>query len=112
MLTTDIGLLAEDAVVDYLLNSNYDIIARNWKTKTCEIDIIAYKNKTIYFVEVKYRKRLRQGAGFDYIDARKLRRMEYAAQLWVCKHNWYGEYVLSGASVYGCEYTVDFIKQI
>lgn len=112
MQTTTIGLLAEDAVVEFLQNKDYDIIAKNWKTKTCEIDIIAYKNQTIHFVEVKYRKGERQGAGFDYINTRKLRRMEYAAQLWICKNNWYGEYVLSGASVSGIDYAVEFVKQI
>ncbi|MGI9028352.1 MAG: YraN family protein [Candidatus Saccharimonadales bacterium] len=112
MQTTTIGRLAEDAVVDFLQNSDYDIIARNWKTRTCEVDIIAYKKQRLHFVEVKYRSRLGQGIGFDYIDTRKLRRMEYAAQLWVCKHNWYGEYVLSGASVVGIDYEVSFIAQI
>lgn len=112
MQTTNIGLLAEDAVIDFLQNKDYDIIARNWKTKTCEIDIIAYKNQTIHFVEVKYRKSTQQGRGFDYINVRKLRRMEYAAQLWICKNNWYGEYVLSGASVADDEFTVDFVRQI
>lgn len=112
MLTTSIGLLAEDAVLEYLQNNDYDVIAKNWKTKTCEIDIIAYKNQRMHFVEVKYRSRLGQGIGFDYIDTRKLRRMEYAAQLWVCKHNWYGEYVLSAASVFGPNYEITFIGQV
>jgi Holliday junction resolvase-like predicted endonuclease len=112
MLTTSTGLLAEDAVVEFLQNNDYDIIGKNWKTKTCEIDIIAYKNQTIHFVEVKYRQNIIQGVGYDYIDARKLRRMEYAAQLWICKHDWYGEYVLSAASVFGIDFEVEFISQI
>ncbi len=112
MLTANAGRLAEDAVVEFLQNQDYDIIARNWRTQTCEIDIIAYKEQQIHFVEVKYRSQPFQGLGFDYIDTRKLRRMEYAAQLWVCKHNWYGEYVLSGASVSGLDYSVEFIRQI
>lgn len=112
MLTTEVGLLAEDAVVSYLQDNEYDIIAKNWKTKTCEIDIVVYKNSTVHFVEVKYRAGPAQGQGFDYINRRKLRRMEYAAELWVCKHNWYGEYVLSGASVYGPDFKVEFIQRI
>lgn len=112
MHTTDIGLLAEDAVVEYLQNNDYDIVDKNWKTKSCEIDIIAYKNQTIHFIEVKYRKNIHNGIGYDYIDLRKLRRMEYAAQLWICKHNWYGQYTLSGASVSGPDYEVKFISEI
>lgn len=112
MLTTEIGLQAEEAVVEYLQSNGYDIIAKNWKTKTCEVDIIAYKNQMIYFVEVKYRSTQHQGRGFDYINKRKIRRMNYAAQLWVYKNNWYGGYALSAASVSGGDYTVEFTEQI
>lgn len=109
---TDRGNLAENAAAAFLQGSGYDIIARNWKTKTCEIDIIAYKDRRIYFIEVKYRSTAGQGSGYDYINSFKLRRMRYASQLWVCKHNWYGEYVLSGASVSGPDYAVQFLEQV
>lgn len=51
------GLLAEDQASNYLLNKGYIIIAKRYKTKFGEIDLIAKKHNTIVFVEVKYRKR-------------------------------------------------------
>jgi Holliday junction resolvase-like predicted endonuclease len=83
----------------------FEIIDRNWKTKVCEIDIIASKDKVIYFVEVKYRSSLSQGGGFEYIAAKKLKQMAFAAEVWKQNHNWYGDCRLMAAAVSGvnCE---------
>ena len=43
----------ENRATDYLLSKGFAIIERNWRTKGGEIDIIAYKNDTIVFLEVK-----------------------------------------------------------
>ena len=55
MRTTQLGQVAEGAVADELQTQGYRIVDRNWKTKVCEIDIVASKDKVIYFVEVKFR---------------------------------------------------------
>lgn len=48
------GHVGEDAALEYLISKNFSILARNFKTKTGEIDIIAKSiDKTIVFVEVK-----------------------------------------------------------
>lgn len=112
MSTTKIGNKAEKMAAEYLVGRGYQIISTNWRTKTCEIDIIAYKNKIIFFVEVKYRSSLLQGDGFAYINRTKLRRMEYAARLWVARHNWKGNYCLSAASVYGPDFKVKYFENI
>lgn len=51
-----IGNKAEDQAADYLKRQGYKIIERNYNLPCGEIDIIAKKNKTLVFVEVKYRK--------------------------------------------------------
>ena len=53
MNTKEIGEKGEDRAVNYLMSKGFAIIERNWRTKGGEIDIIAYKNDTIVFVEVK-----------------------------------------------------------
>ncbi|MBI2775582.1 YraN family protein [Candidatus Dependentiae bacterium] len=50
-----IGQLGEDAAVQHLLSNNYTIVARNFRKKGGEIDIIAQKKDLIVFVEVKTR---------------------------------------------------------
>lgn len=53
MNTKEVGNYGEDRAADYLLKNGFKIIQRNWRTRTGEIDIIAYINQTIVFVEVK-----------------------------------------------------------
>lgn len=53
MNTKITGNAGEEKAVKYLSEKSYQILARNWRTRTGEIDIIAYKDETIVFVEVK-----------------------------------------------------------
>ncbi len=101
MNTTQSGSLAENAVARELSRQGYEIVGQNWKTKIAEIDVIAKKHKTIYFVEVKYRKTEAAGDGFDYITSQKLRHMRRAAEAYIEFSGWEGEYTLLAASVVG-----------
>lgn len=55
MTTKDLGRRGEDAVNNYLLKLGYTIIARNYRRKCGEIDLIACKGDLISFVEIKTR---------------------------------------------------------
>lgn len=112
MKHNDDGNKAEEAVAEHLQSRGYKIKDRNWKTKQCEIDIVAEKDGCIYFVEVKYRSNTSQGSGFDYITPAKQRQMAFAADYWVAQNRWEGEYVLSGAEVLGSSYVVEFIEEV
>ncbi|HET7827497.1 MAG TPA: YraN family protein [Candidatus Saccharimonadales bacterium] len=105
MKTTEQGLAAEQAVADLLEQAGFEIIDRNWKTMVCEIDIVAEKDEVVYLVEVKYRSSSAQGDGFEYIADQKLRRMNFAAEVWRQHHSWSGDYRLLAAAVSGrqCE---------
>lgn len=101
MRTSAIGQRAELAVAQYLAQCGYKILARNWKTKICEIDIIARKDDIIYFVEVKYRAGEDQGTGFEYIGPKKMQQIGFAARVWCQNNDWEGDYRLLGAEVSG-----------
>jgi uncharacterized protein (TIGR00252 family) len=73
MKTTFIGQSAEERVAKLLEKAGFKILARNWRTRICEIDIVANKNKIIYFVEVKFRSSEKQGSGLEYITPKKLK---------------------------------------
>jgi ribonuclease HII len=73
---------AETAMANYLVSKGFNILERNWKTKFCEIDIVAEKDGTIYFIEVKHRKTTRQGGGIGAVTPKKLHKMTFAAQLY------------------------------
>ena len=51
--TPQTGKDGENRATQYLISKGFAIIERNWRTKGGEIDIIAYKNDIIAFVEVK-----------------------------------------------------------
>ena len=106
------GQRAEIAAVDYLRTLGFAITETNWKTKWCEVDIIATRNKRIHFVEVKYRRNARHGDGLAAITPKKLKQMNFAAQLWLANHGEL-EATLSAMSLSGDDFRVDsFIETI
>lgn len=88
MSTTDIGRQAESVAAHYLAKKGYKIVAQNWRTRWCEIDIVATKKKTVYFFEVKYRKQSTWGDGLDAITHKKRQQIQFAAELWIAEHSW------------------------
>lgn len=80
--TKKIGDASETAAAEELVRRGHEIIARNWKTKYCEIDIITKKDDTYYFVEVKHRKNARSGDGLAAITPKKLNQMKFAAKFY------------------------------
>lgn len=113
MTNHSIGRQAEVAASYYLQEQNFKILARNWRTRYCEIDIVALHKQTIYFIEVKHRTSDRQGSGLDYITPKKLQQMHFAAQMWISNHGWRGEANLGAIEVSGPEFTVtEFVTDL
>ena len=75
-----LGDRGEQVVVDYLEASRHEIVARNYKTKLFEVDIISKKDKALYFTEVKYRRDSDFGAGLDFIDQKKQQKMRLSVK--------------------------------
>jgi len=48
-----LGPVGETFAANWLVRQGYSIVARNWRTKTGEVDIIAEKGETLIFFEVK-----------------------------------------------------------
>lgn len=78
--TKNLGDKAETKAAEFLKQNGHEIIARNYKTKFYEIDIVSIKNQTIYFTEVKYRKNDFAGGGLAAIDFKKQKQMRFAAE--------------------------------
>lgn len=51
----NIGNMGEDMACDFLEKEGYTIIKNNYRKTIGEIDIVAKKNNTIHFIEVKTR---------------------------------------------------------
>ncbi len=80
--TTMLGHIAEIAVTSHLQAAlGHQIIAQNWHTKFCEVDIISRDLDNIYFTEVKYSSNTdTEGTPLARINHDKRLRMERAAE--------------------------------
>ena len=92
---------AENIVTQYLLQKGHRILARNWRTKWCEIDIVSCYSNRLYFTEVKYRKQDNQGGGIAAITHKKLRQMMFAAELFMANRRLDLQPMLAVADVSG-----------
>ena len=75
-----LGDRGEQVVVDFLVAAAHEIVARNYKTKLFEVDIISRKNEVLYFTEVKYRSGQDFGEALDFIDKKKQQKMYLAVE--------------------------------
>lgn len=72
-----VGSIGEDFAANYIAHLDYDIIERNYTSYWGEIDIIAVKDTTLVFVEVKTKIGNRYGAPWEamtYFKNKKLAR--------------------------------------
>ena len=88
-----LGDRGEQVVVDYLVTAGHEIVARNYKTKLFEVDIISKKDKALYFTEVKYRGGSDFGAGLDFIDQKKQQKMRLAVEGFMAANPEYADFI-------------------
>ena len=73
------GANGEKIAVNYLIQNGYKIVCTNYHySKFAEIDIIALKNETLVFIEVKARSTLKYGHPLESINRAKLERLYMA----------------------------------
>lgn len=70
-----------------LIKQGYKIRTLNFQCKLGEIDIIAEHNKTIVFVEVRYRKSNRFGGASASVNRNKQLKLIRTAKLYLQKHH-------------------------
>lgn len=78
-----IGRYGEEVAVSFLRKKHYRILARNWRHRRDELDIVAAEGDRIVFVEVKTRPHHAKISGYDAIDARKRKALRRAANGWL-----------------------------
>lgn len=101
--TKQIGDNGETVACNYLVRSGYTILERNWRTRHCEIDIIARNKNCLYFIEVKARKDVSHGDGLAAITPKKQQQMQFAAEYYATQHGYTGDMQLAACSVIGGE---------
>ena len=82
----ELGNLGEEKVAEFLIAKGHEIIARNFRTKYFEIDIISKQNDSLFFTEVKYRKTAKFGEAIEFVDRKKQEQVRFAAESYLTMH--------------------------
>lgn len=80
-----LGIDGENVAARWYARRGYEVVERNWRCRTGEIDIIARRGRQLVICEVKTRSSSRFGSGAAAVDWRKQRTIrrvtsEYLAQ--------------------------------
>ncbi len=84
--TADIGRKGEEAAATYLLSHGFTLRHRNWRKGRYELDIIATKEDTLHFVEVKCRRRESLTTPEEAITPAKFRALTHAARAYIATY--------------------------
>ncbi len=82
-----IGEIGENISCEFLVKRGYKILDRNYRKKWGEIDIIAKKDKKIYFVEVKTVSRVTNYLPEENVHPWKLKRLGRAIKTYLLEKN-------------------------
>lgn len=87
MIKNKSGIWGEVYAARYLHDNGYRTLSSNYKTRHGEIDLVAKKDDTLYFFEVKTRGENPRFAAFEAVDAAKQSRILLASQSYISSYN-------------------------
>ncbi len=76
----------EKVAESFLSGQGLKLLQRNFSSRLGEIDLIMEDDKTIVFVEVRYRKSSRHGSGAESITAQKQHKISRTAAWYLVKN--------------------------
>ena len=77
------GDLGELIALKYLTKSGAEIIEKNYKIKTGDIDIIAKIDNELVFIEVKSRSNIRYGYPAEAVNYKKIKKISNVARYYI-----------------------------
>jgi len=84
------GNEGEQFAADFLIQKGFEILARNYRYKRSEIDLIVKKGNWLIFVEVKTRSSSAFGHPEEFVDRRKVKMILEGAENYMYELNWQG----------------------
>jgi len=82
-----LGRAGEDAAQALMLGQGYRVLARNWRSRGLELDLVCEKGEQIVFVEVKTRAAHGMSTPADGLTPAKRRKLAKAIGLFLSKHD-------------------------
>jgi putative endonuclease len=86
-----LGKTGEDLACTELERRGYEIVARRWRRRYGEIDIIARDGSTLVFIEVKARDSRAFGDGAEAVTFWKRRTIVQLAREYAASYRWTGK---------------------
>ena len=77
--TTSLGKEGENIAADWLNSNGYTLVARNYRKRFGEVDIIATQDDYLVFIEVKTRASNQYGSPFEAVTVQKQRQLSRIA---------------------------------
>ena len=104
----ELGNLGEEKIAEFLASKGHEIVARNFKTRYFEIDIISKLDNSLFFTEVKYRKTTDFGKPIEFVDQKKQEQVRFAAESYLAMHPEFKDFTakLAVAGVSGEDFQV------
>jgi putative endonuclease len=81
--TRSIGSLGEDAAADAYRRRGYRVVARNWRCRLGELDLVLERRGVLVFCEVKSRRESAFGSGFEAVTRRKQAKLRAVAEVFL-----------------------------
>lgn len=78
-----LGASGEDQAAAWYLAQGYEVVARNWRCREGEIDLICTRGRTLVFCEVKTRSSAAFGHPAEAVTPTKQRRLRLLATRWL-----------------------------
>jgi putative endonuclease len=92
--TSEKGKKGEERAVRYLVEKNYEILERNWRTRKGEIDIIAKQDECVIFIEVKTIPKGNIDTLSRLLDKRKQEKILKTAKYYLENNRQYSNYYI------------------
>ena len=77
------GDAGEDLAVAWYVAQGYEVVARNWRCRDGELDLVVRRGRTVVFCEVKRRRTVRFGTPAESITYEKKQRIRHLAARWL-----------------------------
>jgi len=79
----ELGRDGESRAAEWYVANGYEILDRNWRIRSGELDIVAQRDNAVVFCEVKTRSSARFGRGLEAVGWEKQRRVRALALAWL-----------------------------
>jgi putative endonuclease len=81
------GRKGERIACRFLLRQGFDVLARRYRSRSGELDIIAFEKETLVFVEVKSRSSKKFGEPWEFVDWQKQQILRRTAEGFIADHD-------------------------